>query len=244
MKINSLTLWTSNLSEQHRFYCLALGLRDLNTAAEPGRVTVQIGGTILTFQQAEAGWRGRYHFALDVPPDRYDEARLWLAHRAHALADAAGQKYFYHQGWNARSVYFLDPAGNVLELIARYGRQKPPVGPADSMADLPPSEHRFGPHDLLAISEIGMATDHVEGAAAALIANVPGLEVYEPGDTDSFRALGDEQGLLILVRRGRIWFPETGVAADQLPVEVSFEMPHGQTYHLTAPPYPFQVRPT
>jgi catechol-2,3-dioxygenase len=243
MKIQNLILQTGVLSNQYSFYCRTLGLRDLNTEGDAGQVSVQVGSTTLVFQQAESGWRGRYHFAIDIPLERYEDARLWLAHRAPALSDSTGQKYFYSENWNSRSIYFLDPAGNILELIARYGKGKTPAGPPN--VDLPENlgmENRFSLHDFLCISEIGIASDNVEGAAAHLIASVPGLKVYETGEVDTFRALGDEDGLLILVRRGRIWYPETGIAAELLPVDVAFEMNNGQRYHLFAPPYPFQVR--
>src|SRR5439155_2935079 len=94
--------------------------------------------------------------------------------------------------WHAHSVYFLDAAENVLELIARH--------------DLPnASDEPFGPASLLEVSEVGLPVRDVDEAVAFIE-----RELRQPlfsGDREHFAALGDHRGLFILVPLGRPWFP-------------------------------------
>ena len=38
-----------------------------------------------------------------------------------------------------------------------------------------------------------------------------GVTVYDGEGGDMFTAVGDELGLFIVVKQGRIWYPETGI---------------------------------
>jgi catechol-2,3-dioxygenase len=95
----------------------------------------------------------------------------------------------------ARAAYFRDPEDNVVELIAR-----PHARPE------------------LALAEVGLPVDDVTAAADALEREL-GLHPYRDGD-ESFAPLGDDDGLLIVVRVGRDWFP-VGVPSGASPVEVT-----------------------
>jgi len=95
----------------------------------------------------------------------------------------------------ARAVYFRDPQENVVELIAR-----PQVRPE------------------LALAEVGLPVDDVPAAVEALEREL-GLRPYDDWD-ENFAPLGDDDGLLIVVRVGRGWFP-VGVPSGTAPVEVT-----------------------
>jgi hypothetical protein len=59
----------------------------------------------------------------------------------------------------------------------------------------------FGPGDLLRVSEVGVAVGDVPTAVGGLERDL-GLEVWnEPNE--EFTTVGDEEGLLIVVKRGR-----------------------------------------
>ena len=45
-----------------------------------------------------------------------------------------------------------------------------------------------------------------------------------------FTPVGDEQGLFVVVKRGRMWFPDTGKAAELLPITVTTQV---GTEHMT-----------
>jgi hypothetical protein len=95
----------------------------------------------------------------------------------------------------ARAVYFRDPEENVVELIAR-----PQARPE------------------LALAEVGLPVDDVPAAADALERGL-GLRPYGEWD-ENFAPLGDDDGLLIVVRVGRGWFP-VGVPSGGAPIEVT-----------------------
>jgi hypothetical protein len=55
-----------------------------------------------------------------------------------------------------------------------------------------------------------------------LLRRAAGLQPYR-GETDTFTAVGDENGLLIVVQQGREWYPRTGISAEPSPLEIRFE---------------------
>jgi catechol-2,3-dioxygenase len=105
-----------------------------------------------------------------------------------------GEEHDFSSWGGARAVYFRDPAQNVVELIARP-RARPE----------------------LSLAEVGLPVEDVPAAVAALQDQLE-LPAYDDGD-ESFAALGDDDGLLIVVRVGRGWFP-VGVPSGSAPIEV------------------------
>lgn len=203
MQIHELTLSADNVVALHSFYTRVLGLPAREVSAE--RLTLQAGSTLLSFIKAEAGMRPYYHFALNIPPASFGAAQAWLRARVPLLADQTGRDVFHSENWDADNLYFFDPAGNILELIARN--------------TLPAAfEPPFGPQHLLCVSEIGVASEDVPATVRAL-ADLGGEEYRGPG-SETFNAVGNEQGLCIVVKRGRVWFPDTGRPAVVAPLEM------------------------
>ena len=109
--------------------------------------------------------------------------------------DVTGEHDF--TGWDsARAIYFRDPEQNVVELLARPD-----------------------PRPELSLAEVGLPVHHVPRAVEALAEL--GVEPYREAG-DEFAPLGDADGLLILVRVGRGWFPYD-VPAGTAPIEVTVE---------------------
>ena len=94
-----------------------------------------------------------------------------------------GEDHDFSSWGGGRAVYFRDPEENVVELIAR-----PQARPE------------------LTIAEVGLPVEDVPAAVAALQDQLD-LPAYDEGD-ESFAPLGDDDGLLIVVRLGRGWFPD------------------------------------
>lgn len=221
MELLQLELHTSDPALLRAFYAETLGVPLLR--ADDAAFALQVGTTEFTFRR---GADCRYHFAFNVPARRLDAARDWLAARGVALLrDGAGKDTFDFASWNAHSVYFRDPAGNVGELIARHSIPAP----------APASDAPFSARELLNVSEIGLAADDVPALAAALTAL--GLKVYDAGDGTVFTAVGDEHGLFIVVRRGRVWYPETGLPAGVHPVWAWVRGGSAGTHALDGFPY-------
>ena len=81
-----------------------------------------------------------------------------------------------------------------------------------------------------------IVTDKVPDAVQLLQAGL-GVGVYDGQGSDMFTAVGDEHGLFIVVKQGRIWFPDTGKAAELSPVTVAARNHAGTFSKVTGPPY-------
>lgn len=216
MKILELRLATSSLAAQIEFYNSTLGLPII---AQSGQATMfQVGQSRLTFEAATHEVPGVYHFAFNIPHNQFEAARQWIESRAALLADVNGETTFYSEHWNAHMLYFLDPQGNVLELIARH-----------TLAN--DQERFFDAASLLNISEIGIATEDVAAQVADVMARTAS-PVYRGPGSNTFTAVGDEYGLAIIVQQGRIWFPDTGKPAAQMSLTVIIDQ-HPQPVTLS-----------
>lgn len=217
MNLLDLELLTRDLGALRAFY--NQGLRLPLLASTPDRFTVRAGATRLTFT-ADATRAATYHFAFNIPENKLPAAKAWLSGRADLLTQD-GADEFASQSWNARQVYFFDPAGNILEFIARHNLPNAAPGP-------------FDPADILNISEIGLPVGDVPAAVDRLARDLALSPFREPGDT--FTPLGDEHGLFIVVRQGRHWFP-TRTAAELHPLAVAIAGAHPAHYDLPGTPY-------
>lgn len=209
MRIEELQLYTSDLDAQHAFYGDLLGLTQIESG--PGQRAFQAGYTRLIFHH-DSQWQRFYHFAFLVPALRFAAARNWLAARCPLLSDASGQTHFHFEAWNAEAVYFADPAGNIAELIARHDL---PSTPGDS----------FNAAQISGVNEIGVVVEDVPGMVDHLEQQY-GLTPYLGRRYDDFTAVGDAEGLLIVVQTARPWLP-TGQAAQVTPLQASIHTAHG-----------------
>ncbi|OLV19658.1 VOC family protein [Deinococcus marmoris] len=204
MNIDRVTLFAPDLSVQHAFYAGTLGLNVM--ARTPGSVTFQAGRTLLTFRQHDDAGNVS-HFAFDIPRNQVDGAEAWLRRRVALLEDAAGPRRFpLSAGWNSESLYFEDAAGNILEFIARH--------------DLPTDvEGPFGPASVLHISELGVVVPDVPATVLKLQRRF-GLSPFNR-QSQTFSPVGNQEGLLIVVQKGRGWFPVEWPAVAA-PFELTF----------------------
>lgn len=201
MAILEARLRTRPLEAQRSFYAERLGLPVEEDGADA--FCVRAGSSLLAFERAEAG-EPTYHLAFNVPANRFPESKAWIRRMAD-LIELDGEDEFDFRSWNAHAVYFRDPAGNVMELIARHGLANESDSPA-----------------LLEISEVGLPTPDVPGLVQSVRSEL-GLDLFDGGG-DSFAALGDEHGLLIVVAAGRTWFPAAGVG-EPWPLELLVTAP-------------------
>ena len=221
MHFTELRLAARDAAALRSFYGDALGLPLLD--APDAALTVHAGATKLVFERDPAV-AAPYHFAFNIPENKLAAAKAWLAGRA-VLLTQGGEDEFHSEGWDADMLYFEDPAGNVLELIARH--TLPNAAPGG-----------FGPRDLLEVSEIGLPVDDVPATVSAL-GEALGARPYREGG-DSFAPIGDEHGLCIVVRTGRPWFP-TERAAGTHPLTVALSGERDAEYELAPFPYRFSL---
>jgi len=196
------------------FYVDVLGAQ-ASTAAGCGSggscgVAVQLGATTLVLVQDPAADPSMQHLAIAVPGDAGQRAHDWLCDRVRVLPHAGHTLQEGPPAWNSQSVYFRAPDATVLELIARR-RSPHRLG-----------EQAFGSQALLRISEVGLAVVDVPVAATRLERSF-GLQVFGDPASATFAAVGDDDGLLVLVRCGRTWFPTHDAVADPVAVHVQID---------------------
>ena len=206
MKIKALYLTTGNLAATIDFYTTVLQIPV--GQKQENQVTFYLGTTLLQFTLVPDS-NPVYHIALDIPHNQLLEAYAWLQPRTAILPVSPESDFSEFTLWNAKSFYFYDNNGNLLEYIARFDSATASTQPFDSTA-------------IVAISEIGIVTHDVPKLAQQLMERYP-LEVYtkQPA-AENFTALGDETGLLILVKDNRNWFP-TDTVAVAFPLTVVFD---------------------
>ena len=223
MNIQKLELLSVDLLAQRDFYVNILALP---TELGSSGLLVQAGETEILFKPAPSGFRGAYHFAFNIPANQFHAAKQWLTGRIALLHDKSGQEDFESRTWNSSSIYFLDAAGNVLELIARHSLQND-------------RERGFDSGQILNVSEIGLPSGNVIAFASELCARLR-ISVYKQEPNETFTPVGDEEGLLILPVIDRIWMPDSGVLARLLPIRIAGRA-NGRDWEISGVPYKIRV---
>ncbi len=210
MKIQQLKLQSPDLKATRAFYhdLLGIAIHDEDT----GSITFSIGNTLVEFVRATDS-KPVYHMAIDIPRNKLEAAYAWLKEKTEVLPVSPGLVFSEFERWNARSLYFYDNNGSILELICRLDLDNATAAAFDTSS-------------FLHISEIGIVSRNVP-ETAALLQSRYGLELYpKQPPADNFTVMGAEDGLFIIVAEGRNWFP-TEVAAGIFPLEIRFIKPDG-----------------
>lgn len=208
MRLLQLDVPGERLAAQRQFYADLLGLPV--EASETG-LEVTLGWSVLRFTPTPRPSGHREHLAFSLPMARFVAARDWLASLLPLRRDASGVSDFPSASWGSRAVYFDDPDGNILELIAY---PKWPVRTTGA----------FSGAELLGLAEFGMAVRDVPATCAALAP----LSEDPPATPDrSFMWVGGPEGRLIVVRQGRLWFPDTDIPATPAPFRLHLDTPDG-----------------
>ncbi len=209
MILKELRLRSCHISELISFYSSVLEM----TVIHPDEKSISIlaGQSILTFTDTTETPDPFYHFAFNIPSNKFEEAFQWIKQRSEVLWLEDYKSYVADfVNWNAKSVYFLDPAGNILELIARFDLNNN----ADEL---------FSSAQFLNISEIGLVfPGEILDTKVGEILDIYRLSYFsKQPPLNHFRAIGDNEGLFIAVAENRNWFATKMVSAI-FPVEVLF----------------------
>lgn len=194
MQIHELTLAAGNPEELKKFYSENLGFKEIEVPTATDGFSFIAGYTRINFVPGDKD--SRYHFAFNIRPDQLPDSISWLEnHKAELLDSEKGPgKIVDFPAWRAKSVYFFDPAGNIVEFIARAAIK--PAGNAP----------KFSAQSVCGISEIGIVCDEVP-AMRQWIETTHGIKDFvRQENTENFSAMGDDEGLLLLVPEGRNWY--------------------------------------
>lgn len=199
MDIRQVQLATRSLADTARFY------ERLGCSVEivDATVRVVVGSTLLVFRELPE-MTGALHLAITIPTGTFDAAKAWIAGLTTVLGTDDQDEFEGPPNWNSRSVYFEGPDQQLLELIERR--------------DLPVDVGENTAVPLVSVSEVGVPVPDVLGAVEAL--RRAGLEPYANPPGESFSAVGDVDGLVILVSPDRRWFPTGDRSPSSAPVVI------------------------
>lgn len=226
MRIHELTLATSDVSGQSIFWGETLGL-PVRECAE-GAIEISLQASTIRFEQAQLAADPRYHFAINIPRGSIHVAAAWVEERHELLAfhgdpDEEEGATIAHTDRGASALYFLDAAGNVAELIANDH--------LDNDSDAP-----FGPHSLLEIAEIGVASADTEATRDAIQEALSTEILWGGREGWLLTAIGDDHGVVIVAPTGRGWIP-VGLPAQPLPTTIVAAAPRSREVTLLEGPY-------
>jgi catechol 2,3-dioxygenase-like lactoylglutathione lyase family enzyme len=198
MRIRLLRLATSDLDGQAAFWGEKLGLPVRRLGED--ELEVRLRDSTICFRRADPGLDARYHFAINVPSESIRDAVAWLRERQEPLTvDGDPVRSDVGEG----CVYFLDAAGNVVELIA-----SPHLDGNDP----------FGPESLIEVAEIGIASADPPATVAA-VEEAFGEGAFWSDDESPLTAVGDRHAVVIVAPVGRGWIP-VDLPARLLPTEI------------------------
>lgn len=222
MRIRQLTLAAGDLEGQVAFWGGRLGL----PVRGDGEDAIEVGlrDTTIRFERAAPGLDARYHFAINIPSDPIQAAVAWLRERHEVLA-FDGDPVRTDVG--AGCVYFLDAAGNVVELIA---------SPAAEGAGA-----SFGPDSLIEVAEVGIASADIAATSAA-VQEVFDQPVFWRDKDSRLTAVGDGHAVVIVAPIGRGWIP-VDLTARPLPTEIVAVGEQPREITLPEGPYRLRVEP-
>lgn len=214
MRIRSVHLPSRDPIAALKFYRDILGLPASESSVPP---QVMVGTTVINLVSRQF-IEGAMHLAFTIPQNQVYAAHQWLSERLQPLKKSGADTYRKPVPWQSESIYFKGPDGVILELIARKALANATDGP-------------FSSSDLLCVSEVGLSVaDVVETSEQACEAF--GLEPLGP-TSEHFAAVGDQEGLLIFVRRGRPWIPTLNAVAVGGPSAVVItDVPRSSTLEL------------
>lgn len=208
MLISKVTLYTSDLNETKDFYVSHLGF-NLLTEYQNG-FELEIGDSVLEFQQTKAEEKPFYHFAFNIPSNLFAEAKDWAKSKV-TLNQENGEDEAFFDFFDSHSLYFMDPPGNIVELISRHSVS-------------PPKEVKtFTAEDLLNISEINITTNNVLAAGSQI--NHFGIPVMndEVLESDRLNFIGESEdgAFLLLGPEKRPWiFSDRDASIYSLSIEI------------------------
>ena len=206
MKLEQIQIQTNNIQETTAFYQDILGLSIIEKNSK--WVTIQAGNSILKFIE-NSTFNSIYHFAFNIPENKLEEAIEWCKNKVGLIVIEDQNVIANFEAWNANAVYFYDNNGNLLEFISRYDLENA-------------STENFSSKSILNISEIGIVTENPLELGNLLIEK-QALEFFSKNNnSEVFSALGDDEGLLIIVKPNRNWYP-TQTPSQSNPTEIRIQ---------------------
>ncbi len=213
MKILSYTLFTRNIQATRDFYEGILGftVKDASTRS----ITFQVGHSNLVFENTDKEIIPT-HYAFNLQGGMAPACLNFYSEKLDLLKnpDVPNETdLFDFVNWDAEAIYFYDDNGNIGEFIARKG-----LGQGNTSS--------FSPLDVLSVGEVGVVVDAPLKTAEYLKKKYGITDFDKSPGKESFKPIGNDEGLFILAKKERNWYP-TDFAAKSNPFKVTFETGKG-----------------
>ena len=207
MRILEIEMVSGDLKALHSFYTGELGLQ-ADLSADGLRLHIAGGATRLIFKKITGG-HPVYHFAFEIPFHEVDALYEEMKKKLQILPITETSFITDFASWKARSFYFYDPSGNIVEYIGRADAENP-------------ARKSLTPNPIHYVSEMGIVASNVTQTVTSIQRQfgVPVFSKQPP--MAEFAALGTDQGLFIVVAENRAWYPTT-IPAKSFPACIVFE---------------------
>lgn len=191
MKILELELLTDDVNKTAIFYNEIMGLKIISR--DKYGISFAAGSTRLTYRPSE-NVKPVYHFAFDIPNNKLQEAFAWMEKHVEILMVIPPEQIADFYNWNAKSFYFYDNNGNIVEFIARYSLDNA-------------SEKPFDGDSIRSVSEIGFVSKNIAKLSDEMFEKYDLSVFSKQPKREKFIVLGTDTGLFILVDENRDWYP-------------------------------------
>lgn len=191
MDIINTTLKTHKLKVMKYFYEQILGFVIDNET--PNSFQITLGKSSIVFNDKNVVGEPYYHFACDIPSNQFLEAKKWVMDKTNLLTEKGLNEIDFTYSV-AKSFYFEDPSGNIIEFMAR-------------LEDNPPSDKTFSLESIQKLSEMSLIV-HDKMAVANLLVN---NHIVERSDSEitstslSFMSDKKTKVYLLLASPNRKW---------------------------------------
>ena len=206
MRYSEVHLAVKSIEETRHFYHDVLGLPIMKESND--LIGFQLQTSQLFFHQ-KTSVDPVYHLAFNIPYQQVSAAAQWLAERTERIPVETGEYVADFVNWKAKAVYFFDNNGNILECI---GREDLHIN----------AEEVFTTQSFYSVSEFGLVTPDVPETCSWINEKFGTPVFFKQPPLPGFAAMGDDEGLMIVVSEHRNWYP-TQIASSRHWFRLVFE---------------------
>ncbi|MBG9587211.1 VOC family protein [Cytobacillus firmus] len=211
MRINEVDFQTYHLKEMRDFYNKTLLMPIVRESKYS--FTVQAGQTLLSFHKINK--KPFYHFAIKIESNSFHYMLKKIQNSSMLIPNLDGNTIIPSDFWKVNDrIYFYDPDKNIVEIISHK------LTNISSM--------------WVNVCEVGLPTGNVKDLSKYLTS----IKTNIKEGSEQFQFYGDFDGIFVLVKEGRKWYPTTR-SAEIHKIEVIVEGPYQQI--LQHPELPYKI---
>jgi catechol-2,3-dioxygenase len=121
LKIKEIQVLANNLKLVRNFYNKILQFPVVSE--NDSLLTFKTGTSLLTFRYSDTVRKPYYHLAFNICETKVQDALEWLKDKGIHINKVDDSEIVHSISWNADSIYFYDPLGNIVEFIARHNQR-------------------------------------------------------------------------------------------------------------------------